>query len=433
MPYRILMIAPTSFFGDYGCHVRILEETLALQALGHRVRIVTYPRGRDLPNIEIERTMPIPWRVKYEVGSSRHKVGLDIFLTSRVLRAARRFKPDIIHGHLHEGALLGWLAARVFNKPLVFDFQGSLTSEMVDHHFLNPRGILYKPLRWLEGWIDRQPTYVFTSAAYQANLLTNEYGVAPSRIVHIPDAVNPEWFRPWSDREREEFRTKKFQLKADTLGIDPYRPVVVYLGLLADYQGVGLLLDTAKRVLEHGTDAHFVIMGYPGAEKYITRTRAMDIADRVIFPGRIAYEDIARWLAIGNVAVAPKLSQTEGNGKILNYMASGLPVVAFDTPVSRDYLGDDGVYAPIGDVDALACGIESLLADRAAAQALGKRLRARAIEKFSWDASARKIEIAYNSILKMPRVLDPKGYAPENGAKNPSSLENALDKTERLC
>src|SRR5262245_58068236 len=28
VPYRVLMIAPTSFFADYGCHVRILEEAL---------------------------------------------------------------------------------------------------------------------------------------------------------------------------------------------------------------------------------------------------------------------------------------------------------------------------------------------------------------------------------------------------------------------
>ncbi len=400
MPYRILMIAPTSFFGDYGCHVRILEEALALQKLGHCVRIVTYNRGRDIDGVEIERTIPIPWRVDYEVGSSRHKLGLDLFLTSRVLRAARRFKPDIIHGHLHEGALMGWLAAKIFRKPLVFDFQGSLTGEMVDHHFLNPRGSFYKPLRALEQWIDHQPAYVFTSAAYQQNLLANEYHVPPTRIVHIPDAVNPEWFRPWSDEERAEFRAKKFQLKCETLGIPLARPVVVYLGLLADYQGVGHLLAAAARILKNGIDAHFVILGYPGADRYIQRAREMGIASRVEFPGRINYENIAQWLAVGDVAVAPKLSQTEGNGKILNYMASGRPVVAFDNPVSRDYLGEDGVYAPAGDVNALARGIKALLADRAAAKALGKKLRARAFEKFSWEASARKMEAAYDALLE---------------------------------
>lgn len=400
MPYRILMIAPTSFFGDYGCHVRILEETLALQKLGHRVRIVTYPRGRDLPGIEIERTMPIPWRVNYEVGSSRHKLGLDVFLTSRVLRAARRFKPDIIHGHLHEGALMGGLAARIFNKPLVFDFQGSLTGEMTDHHFLNPRGWFYRPLRALEGWIDRQPAYIFTSAAYQAELLEREYRVPAQKILHIPDAVNPEWFRPWSDRERAIFRAKKFELKVRRLGILAGRPVVVYLGLLADYQGVGHLLEAAQEILRRGSDAYFLIMGYPGAEKYSNRVREMGMAHRVLFPGRIPYEDIAQWLAVGNVAVAPKLSASEGNGKILNYMASGLPVVAFDNPVARDYLGDDGIFAPPGDAGALARGIESLLANREAAKALGEKLRGRAIERFSWEASALKIQAAYDALLE---------------------------------
>lgn len=407
MSYRILMIAPTSFFGDYGCHVRILEETLALQNLGHRVRIVTYNRGRDMQDVDIERTMPIPWRVNYEVGSSRHKLGLDVLLASRVLRAARRFKPDIIHGHLHEGALLGWLAAKIFRKPLVFDFQGSLTGEMVDHQFLSPRGVFYKPLRAVEEWIDHQPARVFTSAAYQQSLLTNEYHVPPSRILHIPDAVNPEWFRPWSDDERAEFRARKFQLKCQTLGIPLERPVIVYLGLLAEYQGVGHLLRAAQKVLQRGADAHFVIMGYPGADKYIERARALGLAARVEFPGRIPYEEIAQWLAVGDIAVAPKLSQSEGNGKILNYMASGLPVVAFDNPVARDYLGEDGVYAPSGDVDALARGIERLLADGANAKALGKRLRARAIEKFSWAVSARKIEAAYRALLETTKQSAP--------------------------
>ncbi len=396
---KILMVAPTSFFSDYGCHVRILEETLALQQLGHRVRIVTYNRGRDIPGIDIERTMPIPWRVNYEVGSSRHKIGLDVFLTSRVLRAARRFKPDIIHGHLHEGALMGWLAAKIFRKPLVFDFQGSLTGEMVDHHFLNPRGFFFKPLRALEEWIDRQPAYIFTSAAYQTNLLAQAYHVPPARLVHIPDAVNPEWFRPWSDDERAEFRAKKFQLKCQTLGIPAEHPVIVYLGLLADYQGIEHLLEAAQQILQRRADVHFVIMGYPGADRYYQRAREMGIAARVEFPGRIPYEEIAQWLAVGDIAVAPKLSQSEGNGKILNYMASGLPVVAFDNPVSRDYLGDDGVYAPPGDAASFARGIAQLLENRVEAKARGKRLRARAIEKFSWDASARKIEAAYNTLL----------------------------------
>jgi len=65
------MIAPTSFFADYGCHVRILEEARLLQRLGHQVTICTYHNGRNLPGLDIRRTMSIPWRKGYEVGSSR--------------------------------------------------------------------------------------------------------------------------------------------------------------------------------------------------------------------------------------------------------------------------------------------------------------------------------------------------------------------------
>ena len=63
--YRVLMIAPTSFFADYGCHVRILEEARILQKLGHSVTIVTYRNGGPVSDLTIRRTLPIPWRQNY--------------------------------------------------------------------------------------------------------------------------------------------------------------------------------------------------------------------------------------------------------------------------------------------------------------------------------------------------------------------------------
>ena len=54
-PLRVLVIAPTPFFGDRGCHVRIYEEVRGLMARGIEVRVVTYPTGRDLDGIETVR------------------------------------------------------------------------------------------------------------------------------------------------------------------------------------------------------------------------------------------------------------------------------------------------------------------------------------------------------------------------------------------
>lgn len=394
MSYRILMLAPTSFFGDYGCHVRILEETLALQKLGHRVRIVTYPLGRDVPGLDIRRTVPLPWHANYEVGSSPHKFALDALLVTRALRSALEFRPDIVHAHLHDGALIGGLVAGLLRVPLVFDFQGSLTGEMTDHHFLNREGLLYRPWRVIEHLIDRLPTTIFTSSQNGSRVLTEDFGVPAQKIVPIPDAVDPERFHP-PDAES----AKHLAELREYVGIPRNRRVVVYLGLLADYQGTRLLLDAAEKLVRRGLDVHFLILGFPGVPVYADYARKLGIMHRVSFPGKVPYDDAPTWLALGDVAVAPKMSATEGNGKILNYMACALPVVAFDNRVSREYLGDDGVYAPSGDVGALAAAMEKIVSDPRGASALGRRLRARATERFAWEASARKIEQAYQAAL----------------------------------
>jgi hypothetical protein len=75
---RVLMFAPTSFFADYGCHVRILEEARVLRRLGHQVTIAAHHSGNLVPGLDIRRTLSIPWRRSYVVGSSRHKI-VDMF------------------------------------------------------------------------------------------------------------------------------------------------------------------------------------------------------------------------------------------------------------------------------------------------------------------------------------------------------------------
>ena len=179
------MIAPTSFFSDYGGHIRILEETRALQARGVQVAIVTYYKGNDVPGLDIRRTAPLPWHTDYEVGSSRHKIAFDVYLAMKAAAEARRFRPDVVHGHMHEGALIGGALARAIGVPLVFDFQGSLTAEMVDHHFLNPQGALYPWAYRLETAITRRlPDAILTSTGLAATLLRDEFGVPAARIHH---------------------------------------------------------------------------------------------------------------------------------------------------------------------------------------------------------------------------------------------------------
>lgn len=393
-PYRVLMIAPTSFFADYGCHVRILEEARSLQRLGHRVTIVTYRNGRDLPDLDIRRTLPIPWRQHYEVGSSRHKVVFDALLGLKSLQVMAGQRFDVIHAHLHEGALIGQVLGRLFGLPVLFDFQGSLTEEMIDHRFLRRESPAYPPLRRLETWIDHSSGLIFTSSSNAERILLQDFGCDAGLIRPLPDCVDTSQFRPqasYPDRDIAELRAR--------LGLPAEAPVIVYLGLLAEYQGTGHLLRAMQQIRAERPDVYLLLMGFPGVDYYQQMADTLGVRDRVIFTGRVPYEHAARHLALGTVAVAPKLSLTEGAGKLLNYMAVGLPTVAFDTPVAREYLGSAGVYAERGSDGSLATKILSLLHDQDRAQRLGETLRVRAQEQYEWENAAAKIVEAYEVLL----------------------------------
>jgi glycosyltransferase involved in cell wall biosynthesis len=396
--YRVLMIAPTSFFADYGCHVRILEEARVLQRLGHAVTIVAYANGNPVPGLDIRRTLPIPWRRGYEVGSSRHKIAFDALLGLKVFELLARERFDMVHAHLHEGALIGLVLGHLFGRPVVFDFQGSMTGEMLDHHFLKRQGFFARLLRRLETWIDRRSSLILASTANAEQLLVEEFGCRPERVRSLQDCVDTETFRPAASYAPDELAALRREL-----GVPTSRKIIVYLGLMAEYQGVGLLLEALQRVVRERQDVHLLLMGFPNLDFYRQRAEALGLNDFVTFTGRVPYQHAPAYLALGDVAVAPKLSLTEGAGKLLNYMATGLPTIAFDTPVAREYLGSEGMLAARGDVESLASTLLDCLslADTApeTLRSIGQRLRQRAIQHFSWDRAGRQIITAYQESL----------------------------------
>ena len=398
--YSVLMIAPTSFFSDYGCSVRILEEIRALQGLGHRVTVCTYRNGQDLPGLSIRRTPSIPFREHYEVGSSLHKVAFDFLLFWTVLFAALRQRPDVIHAHMHEGALIGLLVGRLLGIPMVFDFQGSLTAEMLDHKFLRRESLFYRLLLFLEKEVNRRAPVILTSSHNARRLLIEEFACPPDKVRAVPDCVDAEAFYPPGSGEQDGLAAQRARL-----GIPADRTIIVYLGLLADYQGIDVLLQAAARLLQQHDDLHFLIMGFPAVAYYQEMATRLGVFEHTSFTGKVPYELARDHLAVGEVAVAPKMSLTEGNGKVLNYMAMGLPIAVFETPVSREYLGELGIYATRGDPDSLAeailCGLTEAETGR-----LGTLLRQRALEVYSWDRASETIIDAYGSVCdRQPAML----------------------------
>ena len=193
---RILMIAPTPFFADRGCHVRILGEAKALIALGHHVVLCTYFLGRDIEGIPTERTVMIPWYNKLSAGPSWHKFYIDVLLLSKVLRACGNFRPDIIHAHLHEGILIGKIASLIFRVPLVADLQGSLTDELLAHKFLPNIKPFIRFVSWIEKKINQMPAHLIVSSTHTAQACVNLYGIAADRVTSVMDGVDLDMYRP---------------------------------------------------------------------------------------------------------------------------------------------------------------------------------------------------------------------------------------------
>ena len=385
---KILSIAPTPFFSDRGCHVRILEETKALMKLGHDVTICTYHIGRDIDNINIKRIPNIPWYNKLEAGPSYHMLYLDALLLFRSLQITIKEKPDVIHAHLHEGALIGKLCSKLGNVPLVFDVQGSLSGEMAAHGFMKSKSLLYKIIFRLETIINNMSDAIITSSTNMAEILKNRFEVDGDKVFVIPDGVDTETFHP-------NFDIKNLRKQLD---IDNDKKIIVFLGLLNEYQGIDLLIESIPHVIKEVPNAHFLIMGFPNVEKYKKMAEELGVLDHITFTGQIDYSEAPLYLNLGDIAVSPKITLSgEGNGKIYNYMACGLPTVVFDFPTNREILGDTGVYVQTVDSKSLAEEIIGLLLDEKKQDKLGLKVCEKAVNEYSWIEIGRSITKLYNS------------------------------------
>lgn len=389
-PY-VLMIAPGPFFVDRGFGVAIYEQARALSARGVRVEVVCYPSGRNVAAVVTHRPIPLPGYSASTIGPSPTRLPLWFFLLIKTLQVARRERPDLLHGHLHEGALIAAIVSRLTGVPWVFDFQGSLSLEMAEKSALRPRSLPFRGVTALERWIDKLAPQILVKSVVMQRDLEDRFRIEQSRIVRVMDGADPGVFSP---REGDPLLRQR-------LGIQPDATVIGYLGLLTEQQGIDRLLRGVALLPPRHRDWHMLIMGYPsyGPKRL---AQELSLSPRVTFTGKVDYLNAPAYLALADLAVAPKVSRTEGNGKLYNYMGMALPVVSIDNPGNREILGEHAYYVEGEEPEDFARGIREALETRDTWGERGLRLRSRLQKRFTWDAVASRLLAAYEQVSPLP-------------------------------
>ncbi len=390
---KILVVAPTPFFSDRGTHIRILEEALALEKQGHEITIATYHIGKDIhknidTKIDVRRILRLLfWYKKLEAGPDWQKIILDLMLIRKVFFLTRIKKPDIIHGHLHEGAIIGWIIQKIFfwrNIKLVADFHGSLTREMLSHGYL--KSGLKKTFSLIEKFINRKGDFAIVSSEELADEIRKSRH--DGKIETVLDGTNTESF--FHLKNKEDIRKE--------LEIPDNKFIVVYTGGLVANKGIRYLMEAILAVLKERRDVFFLIGGFPTEhmEKFILENKLSPDDIRLVSP--LDYFSLPEFLVSADVAIDPKDSDSrQASGKMLNYMSAGLPVVCFNKPNNKNYLGEGGYYCSERSGKCLAEGILHFMNNPEEAEKKGLMNKEKA-EEFNWKKSAVIINNIYQKI-----------------------------------
>jgi glycosyltransferase involved in cell wall biosynthesis len=184
-------------------------------------------------------------------------------------------------------------------------------------------------------------------------------------------------------------RLKETGEKTGRLFCDTEHPVVLFVARLQWTKGLHSLL-VAMHILQEKWHivADLWVIGSGNSAPFQKIARELDLEHQVTFMGRRTNAEVNAMMAKADIFCFPSLlspSWMEQFGfALVEAMAHGLPVVAFDSGSIREVCGDDALYASTGNPYSLAEQIAKTIQDRAESRARGERLRQRA--KLQFDA-----------------------------------------------
>jgi len=382
---HILHIAATPFFSDGGYHIRIRGIVRCLDKLGFKNTVCTYHHGQEIDDIITTRISPIQNYTQTEAGPNKYKLLANWKLLWLTLRQYRNLKPVAIHAHLREGLIIGLIVKVLFfwrRTPLIGDIQGS----ELESRKRSTR-------KWLTRHIDRLlmkgASYLVCSSAQTLSMIQGEFGVPDTKISLAQDGADPA--ENYSDRTHAKLMKH--------LSLPKNKTIAVYSGALSDAKGLAELKDVILGS-RRNPKLHFLIIGYPedNLMPFVLNNR---LVSHCTVTGQVSFKRLSAYLSLAHIAVDPKKSGAgEGSGKILNYIARGLPVVAFDSQKNKDSLPQGSRLA--ADTDMMIDQLKDLVNDDALRTEVGAK-NLHFTQNYTWSITTKQLKEAYSSAFKQAK------------------------------
>lgn len=231
----------------------------------------------------------------------------------------------------------------------------------------NPNGL---PWTWLVERMAGRADAVTVASRF----LQSRFGGTLIPHVRDTEAWDPARYDPGSVRR--------------ALGADG-RPVVMFLGTPRAYKGIDDLVDAVALL---PGDVLLAIVGVKPDSAEAVRWASRPFVRLV---GEIPFADVPRYLVAADAVAVPQRATSDTQGqvpaKLFDAMALARPVVSTAVSMIPEILDGCGLVIPPADVRALAAALHQLLGDPAAAEALGRRARARCEERYSFAAARRRL------------------------------------------
>lgn len=384
---NILMVHPHDLFDkSEPWTIRIKSIAKEFVKKNHRVKLCYFPLTIDeehypknIDSIELIPLKRIPSPKAFVLN------------TIKLIKLCKR--ADIVHFQKchHYASIPTVIASYIAGRPLHYDWddwEEKIWYESCGRG-LHSRFIGFS-FKVLERWLPVLADSVSCSSNYLKDL-AHGFGVKRDYIFDSPVGADLEEFKPDLDGDRIK---ERYGIKGE---------LILYIGQLHGAQYVDLFIKTANLVLHKRPDATFMIVGEGFLENELKRL-AYDLGlnSKIIFTGSVPHEEIPYYIASASVCVAPfkdtEVTRCKSPLKIVEYLASGKPIVASSVGEVRRMVGGVGMLVEPGNYYSLAEKILRLLEDKVLRDRLGKHARMRAESRYNWGFTADSILSAYRKI-----------------------------------